>query len=232
MAAPQRDAMAMTKQTSGFLVLGLLLATGAVCAEPPTRFSGDTSMRTAVFDMDGPWLLDWSTRSDNGLPALVEIRLYGDGGKQFIGTIAQLQGVGRGLKLFEDTGALQIEVVAQNVVWELLIRPVSDAVAGRISRAADGTPSLGDAAARAMRQVAEGSFESWRAVDDKTLLLFSADRTTGFRVSFELACNGLSEATALSFVTGSGAGLDAYDSILLDDGTRCYFERVSPTVFD
>jgi hypothetical protein len=38
--------------------------------------------------------------------------------------------------------------------------------------------------------------------------------------------------TALSFVTASGSRLDQYDSILLDDGTRCYFERVMPTLFD
>ena len=36
----------------------------------------------------------------------------------------------------------------------------------------------------ATRQVADDAFESWRPVDDETLLLIAEDRTTGYRVSF------------------------------------------------
>lgn len=197
-----------------------------------TRFAGSDSGRTPVFEMEGPWLLDWSTRNKTALPTNFEMRLYTDSGNDFVGTVAQLEGVGRGLKLFEDTGSLQIEVVSENLVWELLIRPIDESAAGRMKRASTGEATLEDAAVAAMRRVEEGSFSSWRPVDDRTLLLFAADETSGFRVTFAERCAGLSDVTALSFVTASGSGLDQYDSILLDDGTRCYFERVMPTLFD
>lgn len=222
----------MNTRLLGFLVFGLVLLATTAWSAATVRFTGDESARTPVFEMDGPWLLDWSTRSKTALPTNFELRLYSAEGAEFIGTIAQLEGVGRGLKLFDNTGSLQIEVVAQNLVWELLIRPVDKDTAGRLERSADGEPSLEDAAVKAMRRVGEGSFSSWRPLDDRTLLLFAADGTTGFRVTFDVDCPGLSSATALSFVTGSGSSLDAYDSVLLDDGTRCYFERVMPTVFD
>ena len=64
-------------------------------------------------------------------------------------------------------------------------------------------------------------------------LLFAADDSHGFRVSFEAPCKGLKETTALTFVS-SGMGRDGelYDSIMLDDGTHCAFAKVVPTVFD
>ena len=56
---------------------------------------------------------------------------------------------------------------------------------------------------------------------------------SGFQVTFEAPCEGLRDASALSFVS-SGVGSDGelYDSIMLDDGTQCRFARVVPTVFD
>ena len=65
-----------------------------------------------------------------------------------------------------------------------------------------------------------------------TLLLFAADKVHGYRVMFSPACPGLSNAKALSFVTEFDLGVESYNSILLDNGTRCYFNRVVPTVFD
>jgi len=222
----------MNTRVLSFLVFGLVILPTTAWSAETVRFTGDESGRTPVFETDGPWLLDWSTRSKTALPTNFELRLYTAGGKEFVGTIAQLEGVGRGLKLFEDTGSLQIEIVAQNLIWELLVKPVDEDAAGRLQRAADGGSSLEDAAVKAMRSVREGSFSSWRPVDNRTLLLFAADEATGFRVTFDVDCPGLSAATALSFVTGSGSSLDAYNSVLLDDGTRCYFDRVMPTVFD
>jgi hypothetical protein len=72
-----------------------------------------------------------------------------------------------------------------------------------------------------------------RVGDDNTLLLFTDDETTGLRVTFAQGCTGLTEAAALSFVSASSAGgIEHHDSILLDDGVRCYFDRVYPTVFE
>jgi len=45
-------------------------------------------------------------------------------------------------------------------------------------------------------------------------------------------CPGLTSAKALSFVSPAGMPGNEYDSVLLDDGTRCYFDRVIPTIIE
>jgi hypothetical protein len=79
--------------------------------------------------------------------------------------------------------------------------------------------------------VATADIQKLSGKDNGKLPAFTVDGPwTGWRVSFSPACPGLHAATAISFVTSAAGGLDQYDSIMLDDGTRCYFDRVNPTV--
>lgn len=231
------------------LILFLISISGAAWSaeDSQIRFTGDQSGRTDAFDMDGPWLLDWSVRGKSGLPCNFaiwsgddatgqpcnfEIRLLDERSGDHVGTIAQLEGTGRGFKLFEQPGRYRVDVVAQNIIWEFIITPIDERAAAELkTRTERGVPLEARSAATA-RRVAAGSFESWRPVDDAMLLLFAEDQTHGYRVAFSPACPGLSNAKALSFVTVFDSGVESYDSILLDDGTRCYFNRVVPTVFD
>ena len=225
----------LTRIPGLFLVALTLYANAATSADADAvRFTGDQSERTAIFEMDGPWLLDWTVRNktETALPTNFEMRLHDADSGKFVGTIVQLEGTGRGLKLFENAGSFQIEIVAQNLLWDLQIETVDPQEAERIKRLSEDGPSLDDMAKRKARQVAEGSFSSWRPVDDETLLLFAEDDATGYRILFSPACPGLTEAKALSFVTAFDGGIENYDSILLDDGTRCYFKSVVPTIFD
>jgi hypothetical protein len=225
----------LTRIPGLFLSALILYASAASAADVnAVRFTGDQSERTAVFEMSEPWLLDWTVRNktETALPTNFEMRLHDADSGKFVGTIVQLEGTGRGLKLFENAGSFQIEIVAQNLIWDLQIETVDPRDAERLKRLSEDGPSLDDKAKRKARQVAEGSFSSWRPVDDETLLLFAEDDNTGYRVSFSPACPGLTEAKALSFVTAFDGGIDNYDSILLDDGTRCYFKSVVPTIFE
>jgi hypothetical protein len=77
-----------------------------------------------------------------------------------------------------------------------------------------------------LRRVRESSFVEWRPVDDETLLLFS-DEGLGWRVAFSPGCPGLKSATVISFVAPVISDDDQYDSILLENGTRCYFDSVN-----
>jgi len=232
-----------TRLIKGLLIAFLILAalTLPVNAED-LRFTGDKTADTGTFEMDSPWALDWSARGKDdmscsftmwqkdaaaGLPCNFELRLVDADSGEHLGLIARLVGEGRGYKLFEEPGRYKIDVIAQNISWELMISAVNEQTAAKMKFG----PTLGDKALKAATRVPEGSFESWRPVDDETLLLFAADNAKGFRVTFAEACPGLSEAKALSFVTAIKSRADAYDSILLDDGTRCYFDRVVPTVF-
>jgi len=240
--------MMLTRFSLIFLSSLVCCAIAAPIARAETiHFAGNATERTDTFETDGPWVLDWSVQSSSklpcnfqiwandgkeGLPCNLELRLLdGDTGK-YLGTIAQLEGEGRGFKLFESAGSYRIDVIAQHVVWELLIEQIDEERAAQLQALTEKGPSLAVRAKAAARQVAEGSFSSWRPVDDQTLLLFAEDETRGFRITFEPACPGLSDAKALSFVTVFGPGVERYDSILLDDATRCYFKEVTPTVFE
>jgi hypothetical protein len=215
----------------------LLLLTGlsgfaTANADEARFFSGTESGRTPVFETSGPWLLDWSIQSDYAQMTNFELRLYDAATDEFVGTIAQLEGTGRGLKLFEDAGQWQLQVVSQALTWQIEIAEIGSDRAAALRRASQGEATLEDKAAVKASRVPGDAFVSWRPVDDSTLLLFAGDEATGFRISFDPPCPGLSDAKALSFVSVTGSGPERFDSIMLEDGTRCYFRRVVPSVFD
>mgnify|MGYP001826405032 CR=1 FL=1 len=217
------------------LLLVLALAGTAFTAEADTlaRFEGDSNERTLAFEPDTPWMLYWYTQSDNALPKTFELRLYEADSGKYLGTIIQQRIIANGEKLFEDPGRYQVDVVAGNLDWTLVVSEVSAEKAAQLIRESKGQPTIDDTAERYARQIAESSFESWRPVDEQTLLLFAADETQGFRVSFEIPCRGLKDASALTFMSsGMGPDGELYDSIMLDDGTHCAFAKVVPTIFD
>ena len=216
----------------GLLLAGLLLATARAADPEIARFDGEDSERTAVFESPGPWMLDWTASSDEDLPVIFELRLIDADSGEFIGPIVERQRTDQGRRLFEDAGRFIIQVVAENVRWHLVIRGLGDEQASAIKRRATGEETLQDKSRRAARTIHDNQFKSWRPVDDRTLLLFAADNTHGFRVRFSAPCPGLVTATALSFLGITTGRLDVYDSILLDDGTSCTFDEVIPTVFD
>jgi hypothetical protein len=197
------------------------------------RYEGDSSERTPVFEPGGPWVLYWYTQSDNSLPKTFELRLYRVDSGEYLGTVIQQRIIANGKKLFEDAGSYQVDVVAGNLDWTLVISEIGEEKAAQLIRESKGQPTIADSAQQYANQVAEDNFESWRPVDDQTLLLFAADESHGFRVTFDAPCKGLSEATALTFVSaGVSSDGDLYDSIMLDDGIHCEFARVVPTIFD
>jgi hypothetical protein len=220
-------------KTSVFLIL--TLASAAFVAEAGTlvRFEGDGNERTPVFEPGSPWMLYWYTQSDNALPKTFELRLYEADSGKYLGTVIQQRIIANGEKLFEDPGRYQVDVVAGNLDWSLVVSEISGEKAAQLIRESKGQPTLKDSAERYASQVAEGSFDSWRPVDDETLLLFAADEAQGFRVRFEVPCKGLKEAGALTFMSSvMGPDGELYDSIMLDDGTHCTFAKVVPTIFD
>ena len=137
-----------------------------------------------------------------------------------------------GRRLFERAGRFQIQVISRALSWDIEITETDSAHASALKRASEGRSTLEDTASVESRRVPADAFASWRPVGDSTLLLFSSDETTGFRIRFDEPCTGLAGATALSFLSLPAGGPERYDSIMLEDGTRCYFGRVTPTIFD
>lgn len=215
------------------LILAVLMTTvvlsGGTATADAQKFSGKDNGRPPAFTVNGPWTMDWSARSDFPSLATIDVRLHDGTTDEFIGMIAELQGTGRGLKLFENAGTFQVVVVSNFVEWDIEIQEISEEQAARLKRNADGKPSLLDSARRVSNRVPEGSFKSWRPQDDENLLLFD-DNGIGWHVTFSPACPGLKSATAISFVMPADDRWGQYDSIMLDDGPRCFFDSVIPSV--
>ncbi len=211
------------------ILMTAMVLLGSVAAADVQKLSGKDSGRPPVFTVDGPWTMDWIARSEFPLLASIDVRLHDGTTGEFIGMIVEIQQPGRGLKLFENAGTFQIVVVGTFVEWDIEIEEISEEQAARLKRNADGRPSLLDSARQVSNRVPEGSFKSWRPQDDENLLLFG-DNGIGWRVTFSPACPGLKSATAISFVSPADDRWGQYDSIMLDDGTRCYFDSVIPAV--
>ena len=172
--------------------------------------------------------MDWSAWTEHPKLASIEIRLYEADSGDFVGMIAELKGVGSGYKLFEQPGSFKLVIVGSSVSWDILIEEVDAEQAASLKRSADGKPSLLDTAKRVGNRVPQDSFESWRAESEQILLLFDGPDVR-WRVSFlPPGCPGLKSATALSFVTPVNETDTGYESILFDNGTRYYFDRVIP----
>ena len=128
---------------SCFFFVALMQTAGAEIL----HFAGDKSGQTDDFEMDSPWLLDWSARVPSklqcnydpgtedgtpGLPCNLELRLYDVTAGKFVGTIAQLEGEGRGYKLFDEAGSYRIDVVSRHVAWNLKVEPIAADQAARL----------------------------------------------------------------------------------------------------
>ena len=219
----------MKKLISAILMASMVLL-GSVATADVQKLNGKDSDKPPTFTVDGPWTMDWRARSEFPLLASFEMRLHDGTTGEFIGMVVEIKGTGSGLKFFENAGTFQVVVVGTFVNWDIEIQEISEEQAASLKRSADGKPSLLDSVSQVSRLVPEGSFKSWRPEDNENLLLFNDDGV-GWRVTFSPACPGLEAATAISFVMASQDGnLENYDSILLDDGTRCYFDKAIPSV--
>jgi len=204
----------------------LLLVSAAAAEAPARKFSGSESRETEEFTVKGPWLLDWRVESEFPDLAAAAINLKDDSDK-IVDTVADFAGQGNGLKLFRQSGTFRIAVSVQNAKWSIEVSEISEEWANRLEkmtqeRAAGHTPTRPP-----QKQVAAGTFKGWHAESDQAIVL-SGTGAMDFRITFGTGgCPGLAKAKELSFVTPGKDNTEVYDSILLDDGTRCYFDQVT-----
>jgi len=206
-------------------VAALLIASGATAQEPLAKFSGTKSGETEEFTVKGPWLLDWRVESEFPDLATTVINLKNDA-DQTVDSVADFAGQGNGLKLFRQSGTFYVAVSIQNAKWSLEITEINEKWANRLEKMTQARVAGHPPARPPQKEVAAGTFKGWHADGDKAIIL-NGTGAMDFRVTFGGgSCPGLAKAKELSFVTPRKEGEEVYDSILLDDGTRCYFDKV------
>lgn len=214
------------------LVVPLLVFAAPAGAENLVKtFTGTGPDTTPRFEVEGPWRVDWEAESEHPLLAAFYTNLYDAETSEYLGFITQLRGTGAGSKLIRESGTFRIGISGNDVDWTLRIVELSDAEAAAVERAA-GRPRAAELppAARTAPStvVASGSFTGWNVVDERTLDLVTGQPGMVLQVTLTERCPGLKESTEVLFVTPDTGATNVYNSILLDDGTRCYFERVVP----
>jgi hypothetical protein len=175
--------------------------------------------------------VDWEAESEHPLLAAFYSNLYDAETSEYLGFITQLRGTGAGSKLIRESGTFRIGISGNDVDWTLRIVELSDAEAAAVeqsagrARAAELPPA---ARPEPSTVVASGSFVGWNVLDERTLDLVTGQPGMVLEVTLTEPCPGLKESTEVLFVTPDTGATNVYNSILLDDGTRCYFERVVP----
>lgn len=112
------------------VVVTLLVWASESRAEELLReFHGSGSTITPVFDVEGPWLLDWRVNGDYELLMAIDIVLLdGRSGLQ-IGRIIHTKRRGNGVKLFNSSGSYKLRVDATLTQWDLKVIKITAAEA-------------------------------------------------------------------------------------------------------
>jgi hypothetical protein len=209
-----------------FLLLALCV-TNAMADDPLGVYRGSGSAVTAPFSVAGPWTLDWRVMSEFPELAQATIRLADAETGDFIAELAQVTGTADGYRLFPEGGEYRFDVIGVEVDWELIVEETDPETAARLL--AGNTGGQTGRAPNEMLSDDLSSFSGWSAEDARTLILVTKAGALNVRIRLRADCPGLTEAASVSFVAPMLKDSESYDSILLEDGTRCYFESVSPT---
>ncbi|WP_405227087.1 hypothetical protein [Lentisalinibacter sediminis] len=217
------------------LVIALLVVVFAVPAEAENlvkAFTGSGPDTTPRFEVEGPWRVDWEAGSEHPLLSAFYTNLYDAKTSEYLGFITQLRGTGAGSKLIRESGEFRIGISGNDVDWTIRIVELSKDEAEALEAAAAGRPRGAElpppARPAPSTLVASGSFIGWNVVDERTLHLVTGEDGLVLEVTLAEPCRGLTETGEVLFVTPDSGATNVYNSILLDDGTRCYFERVVP----
>lgn len=209
-------------------IMGLWVMSSGVSASAEdviARFVGTGPAKTAPFRVDVPWLLSWTATGEFPQLANLEIKLYDAATDEFAGLLVQHSGLGRGQKLVRAAGRYRISVVGCCVDWSIEVEEASDSILKAIGDNERITElRLVDPDSGLSRQVME-RISGWQAGPGANELTLRTSDGGSLRASFHGACNGLQSTEGINFVT-SRRRYEYFTSILLDDGTRCYFDRI------
>lgn len=101
-------------------------AGGAAAGDVVATFSGSRNTTTASFEVDGPWLLEWRINSDYRMQSAFELNLIDGETGFFDSRILRTKRVGRGLKLFRETGKFRFEISANFTDWHLKVEQLTE----------------------------------------------------------------------------------------------------------
>lgn len=109
------------------VILGLILGGAAAAAqggELVREYSGDRSMQTAEFEVEGPWLIDWRVNSDFPSTMGISVTLVNASGA-YEGLVVKTKAPGNGVRLVEEGGRYSFKVDATVSYWTLRVEQLT-----------------------------------------------------------------------------------------------------------
>ena len=108
------------------LIFAILLISEIAAAEELVReFRGNRSTHTAEFEVRAPWLLDWRISTDYPGQIGIEISLLESGTGAFQGSVLKTKWPGNGVRLFQEGGKFQFNVISNLAEWTLKVKQLT-----------------------------------------------------------------------------------------------------------
>jgi hypothetical protein len=118
--------MDMLKSLSGMMVVILAMYVGQVQAgERIAEFKGSGSMRTAEFEVNAPWILDWRVTSTFSEGLAVDVSLMEAGTDAHLGNVLKTKRTGNGVRMFSESGHFSFRVNSTLANWTLRVEQLT-----------------------------------------------------------------------------------------------------------
>jgi len=118
----QTHTMKIQHIVSALVLLGAaLLASPAPGKELIRDFSGERTMKTAEFQVEAPWILDWRVTGEYADEMAVDVSLVRSDLNAHEGNVLKARGPGNGVRLFNQDGRFFFQVDSTLAGWRLRV---------------------------------------------------------------------------------------------------------------
>jgi hypothetical protein len=111
---------------SAILLLATCLGAGLLQAsELVEKFTGDRTMQTGEFEVEGPWILDWRVSGEYARDMAVDVSLVEAGTQMHQGNVLKTKIAGNGVRLFQEGGRFFFRVDSTLATWTLKVEQLT-----------------------------------------------------------------------------------------------------------
>lgn len=118
--------MKTRKIVSTLTLLIACLAGGTIHAsELVEKFTGERTMQTGEFVVEGPWILDWRVSGEYARDMAVDVSLIEVGTQAHMGSVLKTKSAGNGVRLFQESGRFFFRVDSMLARWTLKVEQLT-----------------------------------------------------------------------------------------------------------
>lgn len=85
------------------------------------EFTGERTMQTGEFEVEGPWILDWRVSGEYARDMAVDVSLVEAGTQTHQGNVLKTKTAGNGVRMFQEGGRFFFRVDSTLATWTLKV---------------------------------------------------------------------------------------------------------------